>query len=176
MGLRGPAPKPTSLKAAAGNPGRRQLNEGEPIPPKGEVVPPRWLGEEARQVWDAVAPVCIAMKTLTVADVYAFGKYCECFARWLELTALLRQKGSIYTLKDAKGKPKYVHEFPQAAEQRRLYELLLRMEVQFGLTPAARSRINVKVEPAAMPQGPGQSGASLDFFKGGGPKPPRLVG
>lgn len=170
MGRRGPIPKPTALKRAAGNPGRRQLNENEPLPPEGEVAAPAWLTPEGKRVWDAIAPVAVTMKTLTTADVYPFARYCEAFARWLELNAWLKKNGTTYTMKGKDGKPRYAAEFPQAIEHRRLYEILIRLEGNFGLTASARSRLNVLPAAAAAPAEQAQKSEDLrDFFAGGGP-------
>ena len=38
MATRGRKPKPTALKILEGNPGKRPLNENEPIPPKGTMT------------------------------------------------------------------------------------------------------------------------------------------
>jgi hypothetical protein len=38
-GSRGPAPKPTAIKKAEGNPGKRKLNTEEPEPVPGASVP-----------------------------------------------------------------------------------------------------------------------------------------
>ena len=40
MATRGRKPKPTALKVLEGNPGKRPLNENEPIPPKGSIKCP----------------------------------------------------------------------------------------------------------------------------------------
>lgn len=184
MGLRGPVPKPTAAKIAAGNPGRRQLNEEEPIPPAGEISAPDWLGDRARTVWNAVAPTCVTMKTLTTADVLPFARYCECFARWLELNEFMIKKGPTGTTyakrsKDEKGKSKldYVYELPQASEWRQLFGILQRFEDRFGLNAAARSRIRVQLTAGVVAQTPQQKRdeEKRDYFRGGGPRPPRLV-
>ena len=44
MATRGRKPKPTALKILEGNPGKRPINENEPIPPKGT--------ENARHGWN----------------------------------------------------------------------------------------------------------------------------
>ena len=43
MAIRGRKPKPTALKLLEGNPGKRPINEHEPVPPKGTVKCPTWL-------------------------------------------------------------------------------------------------------------------------------------
>ena len=49
MATRGRKPKPTALKLLEGNPGKRPLNEHEPIPPTGKIRCPSWLEEEAKK-------------------------------------------------------------------------------------------------------------------------------
>lgn len=179
MGARGPAPKPTALKVAQGNPGRRQLNDNEPVPPPGDVAPPSWLSAVGREVWAQLAPTMIPMRVLTTADVWTFARYCEAFARYLELRQFLASKGSastVYPVKDADGNVRYMLEIPQAAEYRQLHKMLLALEREFGLTPSARSRIRIEAS------GPSHSGVSaaedegqalLRLVSHGGPAPPR---
>lgn len=180
MGRRGPLPKPTSLKAAAGNPGKRRLNDAEPLPPSGEVSPPAWMSGEALKIWAQMAPIAITMQTLTIADVLTFARYCESFARYIELKRFLMSKGAsgtTYAVKGSDGKSvRYVAELPQAAEYRRLHEILIKLEEHFGFTPAARSRIQVE-KGGASPSAPvapltPEDQAKQDFFRRGGPEVP----
>src|SRR5688500_11226855 len=73
----GRRPQPTKLKILRGNPSKTRLNENEPVPPSGEVVKPARLSAGASTVWDELAPICLAMGTLTTADVTVFGQLCE---------------------------------------------------------------------------------------------------
>jgi phage terminase small subunit len=73
----GRRPQPTALKVLRGNPGKRPLNTDEPTPPAGDVVKPTTLSTPAGEVWDRLAPMAIAMGTLTRADVTAFAMLCE---------------------------------------------------------------------------------------------------
>lgn len=183
MGRRGPAPKPTALKKAAGNPGKRQLNDGEPVPPAGLIEPPDWLGESGRAIWDQLAPTMVVMQTLTTADVLPFARYCELFARWLELRELMWKNKSVYPVKDQKGQVRYVAEHPWSVELRRLTAQLLQLEREFGLTPSARSRIQVMPTATQKQTSDGDAAGSVDrsaairsFFTGGGPAKPKVVG
>ena len=45
---RGRRPKPTALKKLEGNPGKRPLNELEPVPPVASLRCPNYLLPEAR--------------------------------------------------------------------------------------------------------------------------------
>jgi phage terminase small subunit len=65
------------LTVLRGNPSRKKLNTNEPVPPAGEVGKPAGLSEGAATVWDELAPICLAMRTLTPADVRVFRTLCE---------------------------------------------------------------------------------------------------
>jgi phage terminase small subunit len=129
----GRRPKPTAMKLLRGNPGKRRLNEAEPQPPAGEVTAPASLSAKAQAVWTEIAPVAIAMGTLTPADVWAFGTLCE-----LEAT---RRLVSQATTLDAPHLLKLERETAMAL--RPYYE-------KFGLEPVGRSRI--KVLPTEKPK------------------------
>jgi hypothetical protein len=124
----GRRPHATLLTVLRGNPGRKRLNAREPVPPAGEVLKPGTLSEGASQVWEELAPVCLQMGTLTVADVKPFAMLCE-----LEASALVarRWKGKPRTLKAGLLLEKQV-----AAILRPYYAL-------FGLEPISRARISV---------------------------------
>ena len=105
------------MKVLRGNPSKVRLNEAEPKPPASEVVKPQ-MGPDAGMVWDRVAPVALAMGTLTAADVDGFKTFCQLQAKLdapdVELAELLKTAATI--------RPYYG---------------------MFGLEPSARSRIKV---------------------------------
>ena len=94
MATRGRKPKPTALKLLEGNPGKRPINEHEPIPPKGTVKCPTWLEPEAKKEWKRLAPSLEAMGVLTLADITAFEGYCQAYARWKEAEEFITQHGA----------------------------------------------------------------------------------
>lgn len=70
----GQRPKPTLLRVVQGNPGKRTLPEGEPMP-DGAPVKPRWLRRQrAIQLWDEVLGFAF---WLTVADSYKLAAWCD---------------------------------------------------------------------------------------------------
>ena len=109
-GCRGRKPKPTALKVLEGNPGKRPLNDHEPIPPKGELKCPSWLLPEAKKEWKRLASSLEAMGVLTMADLTAFAGYCQAYARWKEAEEFITQHGSIF--KTPSG---YVQQVPQVS-------------------------------------------------------------
>jgi phage terminase small subunit len=143
----GPKRKPTALKILQGTARRDRLNPNEPKPPAGVVVKPS-LSARAAEVWDRLAPVCLAMGTLTPADTQPFGKLCE-----LEVTAVWAS-----SQKDAPGFAPFVvsQDFNGADIVKIHAAIKLERETAtalrpyyeyFGMTPSSRARISVpKVE------------------------------
>ncbi len=151
MGRRGPPPKPSALKLLQGNPGKRPINEREPRPRGGTPRCPDWLDEEAKACWKRLVPELKRMGVLSVIDADALCAYCDTWSRWKRAVLFLQQNGDVYTVKDESGKAKYVQQLPQVAMARNLLAALNRYQQEFGLTPAARSRLVIQEEQA----GPG---------------------
>ena len=136
MAKRGRKPKPTALKKLEGNPGKRQLNEYEPLPPISALRCPNYLLPEARKEWRRLAPSLIAMGVLTVADVVPFAAYCTAFARWREAEDFITKHGAVY--KDPKG---FARPNPCVAIAAQQLREIKSLAAEFGLTPANRTAI-----------------------------------
>ncbi|MDL2205791.1 phage terminase small subunit P27 family [Eubacteriales bacterium OttesenSCG-928-N13] len=136
MATRGRKPKPTAIKMLEGNPGKRPINEKEPVPPKGDVKCPSWLLPEAKKEWKRLEASLEAMGVLTMADQTAFAGYCQAYARWREAEEFITQHGSIF--KTPSG---YVQQVPQVSIAQQNLKIMQSFCSEFGLTPAARSRI-----------------------------------
>lgn len=149
MATRGRKPKPTALKVLEGNPGKRPLNEYEPVPPKGTIECPDWLEEEAKREWERLAPSLEAMGVLTTADLTAFAGYCQAYARWREAEEFISQHGSIFQTPSG-----YVQQVPQVSIAQQNLKIMQSLCAEFGLTPATRARI--------IAGGGGNDGASDD--------------
>ena len=149
MARPGPPPKPTRLKAIAGNPGRRPLNRREPRPAVKAPICPTWLSSEARKVWRATIPLLKDMGVLARVDRDALTAYCQTFARWKAAEEFLDRHGPVFPLKDEKGNIRCMMPFPQVAIARSLLQMLRGYQQEFGLTPSARSRL--EVEPPREP-------------------------
>lgn len=136
MATRGRKPKPTALKLLEGNPGKRPINENEPIPPKGTVKCPTWLEPEAKKEWKRLAPSLEAMGVLTQADLTAFAGYCQAYARWKEAEEFISQHGSIFQTPSG-----YVQQVPQVSIAQQNLKIMQSFCSEFGLMPATRARI-----------------------------------
>ena len=136
MATRGRKPKPTAMKLLEGNPGKRPLNEREPVPPKGNIKCPDWLLPEAKKEWKRLAPSLEALGVLTLVDLTAFEGYCQAYARWKEAEEFITQHGAMVRTPNG-----YLQQVPQVSIAQTNMKIMLRFCEQFGLTPSARSRI-----------------------------------
>ena len=136
MATRGRKPTPTALKLLEGNPGKRKLNDKEPKPEKKAPSCPKWLEPEAKKEWRRLAKKMELMGVLTEVDMAAFAGYCQAYARWKEAEEFITQHGTI--VKTPSG---YWQTVPQVSIAQTYLKVMNRLAEQFGLTPAARSRI-----------------------------------
>ena len=151
---RGPAPKPSILKLIAGNPGKREISDDEPIPDPGTIDPPDFVTGDALDLWNKIVPPLVKTKLVTSVDWPGVARYCIKLARWLYLFREIESakktnpagKGTTYPIIGNDGKVKYIAELPWASEWRALDRELRADEARFGMSPAARTRIRIEKE------------------------------
>ena len=144
MAQRGRKPKPTALKELEGNPGKRQLNINEPKPLAKAPSCPKWLDPEAKKEWRRLSKKMEQIGILTEIDMAAFAGYCQAYARWKAAEEFISKHGAI--VKTPSG---YWQQVPQVSIAQQYMKAMQKFAEQFGLTPAARSRIvadNTKTE------------------------------
>lgn len=143
MGLRGPAPKPRALVVLEGNPGKRPLNPLEPQPPLRRPKCPDYLDETAKREWKRLVPILEQMRVLTEADGIALGNLCQQYAMLQEAQTKLHRTGLLL-----KTKSGYVQQSPLVAIVSSAVDQVNKLCREFGLTPAARTRIQAAPEDA----------------------------
>lgn len=148
--MAGRRPKPTHLKVVSGNPGKRAINKKEPKPRK--VVPscPEHLSKASAVAWGKLCVLLDRMGVLTEADALALERLCDCYAEILECRELIARDGRTYSSirgigdEDSPIEQVLMKANPAVAmladADRRFKGYL----VEFGLTPAARSKVQVK--------------------------------
>jgi P27 family predicted phage terminase small subunit len=168
MGRRGPPPKPTKLKIAAGNPGKRPLNPHEPQPVTSAPRMPAWLSKRAKAEWRRIVPELTNLGLLTRIDLAALAAYCQAYAELEEATRTLDKEGRVCVwpvlatqdvfeevanettgktetrLKVAKGQKigEKLKSHPAVQQQRDAARLVKQFISEFGLTPASRTRVH----------------------------------
>ena len=162
MGKRGPAPTPTPiLKLRGSTLATRKRLEREIKYPSGAPDMPNWLDDDAKAAWEQLVPQLEAMGVLCKIDGNALSRYCHLWARWRRAEAFIREKGDMFPLKDDQGQIKCFQQWPQVAIAHRLALLLTRSEQEFGMTPSARTRIQ-------LPEGrERKDNAKARFFQAG---------
>jgi phage terminase small subunit len=161
----GRTPKPTAVKEARGNPGKRRLNEWEPIPPQGEVKPPASLKGEALAVWQRESPIAVAMRTLTTADVTLFARYCRAVAELAmmdaDFEAMEAEREEARAMGNEGGK--YRHPFLRETDtggctvnqiayyRDKLEDKVKDLGDRFGFNPVGRTKINVRLGDGLSP-------------------------
>ena len=144
--MRGPKPRPTAIRRANGNPGKRGYNAAEPVLAVGMPDCPTHLSEEAAAEWHRIALYLHDAGVLTLVDRAALAAYCQCYGRWVEAEEKLRETPILF--KTPSG---YIQQSPWLGISNRQLELMGRYMAELGLTPASRSRIAAYPEPAAEP-------------------------
>lgn len=144
MGRRGPAPTPTPILQLRGSKRvTKRRNQMEAKGPEGTPDCPDWLDGEARARWCDLVPQLERMGVLTLVDQGPVARYCHLWVRWRAAEEFIKKHGEMYPLKDDKGKTKCVQPWPQVATANKLAMQLTRLEQEFGLTPAAKTRIQI---------------------------------
>jgi len=143
--MRGRKPRPTALKKLAGNPGRRPLNDHEPMPKPGNLEPPSWLDAGARAEWSRIVPELIAVGIFSVLDRPALEAYCTAYSRWRATEEKISKLKAIIF----KTKTGYPQILPHVSAAHKYLSVMRDLLPEFGMTPASRSRISATPEKAA---------------------------
>lgn len=138
--MAGRRPKPTVLKLVAGNPGKRAINKREPKPRREVPSCPAHLSDVSKVAWGRLTVLLDRMGVLTEADALALERLCDCYAEILECRELIARDGRTYTTQTAQGDT-LIKANPAATQLRGADSQFKSYLVEFGLTPAARSKV-----------------------------------
>lgn len=115
------------------------------IPMKGDMtrhVPeaPEFLDDEARRVWDELAPELVRKDRLEPLYSYQFASYCTCVSNFISATACLALEGLYYETRTRNG----VQQKKRAAWgiQQEALAGMRRDSALFGLSPVDAARLS----------------------------------
>lgn len=158
--------KPTALKLVMGNPGKRVLPKNEPKPPVSRPSAPEWLLGQARDEWTRVVGRLADVGLMTDLDVGALAAYCQAYGRWVQAEQALER----FAARDAQTHGIIIKTSNGNAVQNPLVgaanvamHLMHRFAVEFGMTPSARSRLDVDVGSADAAGETGPTGTARFF-------------
>ncbi len=147
MAKPGRKPKPTHLKIVTGNPGLRPLPKNEPqLPPDLPPMPDHLHGEAVAE-WKRVSVDLYNAGILTKIDRAALAAYCQSYGRWHKAESAILEMEKVDTktgglmIKTTNGN---VIQNPLVGTANKAMADLVKYSEQFGMTPSARSRIDVE--------------------------------
>lgn len=141
----GRKPTPTRLKVLKGERPDR-INHDEPQPGSGIPQCPS-TDPEVRKVWDYMVDQLSRMQVITMADRDSLDAYCQAVVQHRRATEILNREG--FLIEGAYGTKKH----PAATIQREALMAMKQFGGEFGLTPAARTRIKVADSKPQQEQG-----------------------
>ena len=132
--------KPTVLKLIAGNPGKRPLPTHEPRFKSGVGQPPENLDSIGAQCWKRLAALLDRTGVLTQPDELALERLCDAYSEIAACKELIQRDGRTYVSKNAAG-DSFIRPHPAVTQLRAADSLFKSYLTEFGLTPAARSKV-----------------------------------
>jgi P27 family predicted phage terminase small subunit len=139
--VRGRKPKPTEVKRLAGNPGKRPLNNREPVqpaPPDAFDGPPDELTQDliATKEWMRLAPMLRKSRQISESDRSVLIAVCLEWSKYMEAMGIVRMSSMI--IKTSSG---YRQINPYLSVATKSLSNLSKLWPELGLTPSSRSRI-----------------------------------
>ena len=142
MGRRGPAPAPTKVTLARGEPHRDRLNFREPMPRRASPPMPGDLDPAARAVWRRVVREMPA-GVITGVDGEILRCYCEAASRYAAAAKLLAASGAL--VRGARHGDLIKNPLHQVVRDNADAVRLFAREL--GLSPSARAGLHMEISP-----------------------------
>ena len=139
--MAGPPRTPSEVLRLRGS-WRGKTRTGEPEPEKGSPAMPEDFTDAEAVVWNRLTATLEGMQVVSQADWPELIRYCRQWVRWETCEAVIRREGMVYEVSGRNGK--LIKLRPEVAEAGRLDASLKAIEMQFGLTPASRSRLSIE--------------------------------
>lgn len=146
MGTTGRPKKPTNLAVLHGD-RKDRINTAEPKPSELAVEPPSWLGEQAVEVWQHLAPDLKAKGVLTAWDVEAFAAWCDAVVRRRHASQRLQVEGEVIELpvfnKNGEETGHRYAKNPWTLVLNEADAQVQKYAARFGLTPSDRASLSI---------------------------------
>ncbi len=137
--MRGRPPKPTLIKKLNGNPGKRPLNEHEPVPDGDLYEAPTWLSDTQREAWSfAITRAPPGLLKELDRSILTIWVVAEDMHR--EAAEKIAQYGLLTKSPNA-GLP---IQSPYLAILNKQAQIMLKAGAELGFSPASRTRVQVE--------------------------------
>src|SRR5574337_42546 len=153
MGV-GRRPKPTAIKELEGNPGKRPLNRDEPQPNKVAPEMPKGMAKAAQREWRRIVPKLLKLGLLSEIDGKSLSSYCDAVAIIEAARKQIKEHRQYYVSHyEFKGEIVVgeIKTNPAVADLLKATAMKKSFEIEFGLTPASRTKFKVDKGPAVDP-------------------------
>ena len=132
--------KPTELKKLGGTLQPSRTNPLEPVPAVALGLPPVWLSATAKEYWSEIGGLLLQMKLVSYGDSAALMLLTDVLAEWCAVRKIIQNKGRTYKSATEFG---FVLKLrPEVTMEPELWRRAKLMLVEFGLTPASRSKVS----------------------------------
>lgn len=136
MGKRGPKPKPTHLKVVEGTYRKDRAPKNEAMPEPAVPDCPEWLDEEARTEWERICAELARLGLVSNMDRGGLALVCQAWSDFRAATELVQASGTLATTSNGN-----IIQHPAVGMKNKAAQLYLKACSEFGMTPAARTRV-----------------------------------
>ena len=136
--------KPTALKIVSGTDQPCRVRVDEPKPKTDNLRKPRGMSKKANKHWNHIKAMLLECRVLTNADTYLLAMLCTAITEMFEIQALMDDSGVLI-----KGRHDYPVISPYFRALRLKQQEVKSILVEFGMTPAARTRVGTTSDDSA---------------------------
>lgn len=122
-----------------GNPSKLATVKQHPSIAGGSLSPPSWLDKIGKAYWNRIAPVLRDAGLFGESDTETLGMLCQAYSDYRECIERIRKEGKTVPTENGSVKPN-----PLVAMMKVFADLHTRLSGEFGLTPAARSKMTLE--------------------------------
>lgn len=140
--MAGPPKTPSHLQLVRGNPSKRSINKKEPKPPSGVPQTPKYFDKRGRYWFKKIGEELNALGVMSQLDAKALELLIEAYVEYRHHCEILDSEGYTYNTTSMTGDIiKKAH--PAAAMKSDAFKRIRSMLGEFGMTPAARTKVTI---------------------------------
>lgn len=142
---------PDHLKMVAGTAQKCRMNPDAPAPNPGVSVAPDWLSQRAAEIFSQLTATLVGMGISSPDDQVALSLLASRIEEVELMTAAIEDGGRVYEQKDEAGNVRMRRAAPEVGLRNEAMRHAQSLLAEFGLTPAARSKVSAGKAQEANP-------------------------